>query len=40
MYLQTVPKARLGARITHLSPRKLDDAAAAVAFALGLDARG
>jgi mRNA interferase MazF len=38
--LQTVPKARLGARITHLSGRKLDDAAAAIAFALGLEARG
>ena len=35
--LQTVPKQRLGGRITHLSRRRLDEAAAALGFALGLD---
>jgi mRNA interferase MazF len=38
--LQTVPKARLGARITHLSQRRLEEAAAAIEFALGLESRG
>ncbi|MGQ0835634.1 MAG: type II toxin-antitoxin system PemK/MazF family toxin [Gammaproteobacteria bacterium] len=35
--LQTVPKSNLGARISHLSARKMREAAVAVAFALGLD---
>ncbi len=36
--LQTVPKSNIGDRISHLSARKMQDAALAVAFALGLDA--
>ncbi len=35
--LQTVPKARIGARITQLPRHRLDEAAGAIAFALGLD---
>jgi mRNA interferase MazF len=35
-HLQTVPKHKLGERITHLSPEKLEAVAAAIAFALGL----
>lgn len=35
--IQTVPKARLGARITHLTVRKMRDASQALAFALGMD---
>ena len=34
--IQTVPKSRIGARIAHLPAAKLDEAAQAVAFALGL----
>lgn len=36
--IQTVPKQKLGERITGLSARKLAEVAAAAAFALGLDA--
>ena len=35
--IQTVPKRKLGDRITRLSPPKLADAARAVSFALGLE---
>jgi len=35
--IQTVPKQKLGARVTGLSARKLAEVAAAAAFALGLD---
>jgi mRNA interferase MazF len=35
--LQTVPKRKLGARVTGLSALKLAEVAAAAAFALGLD---
>jgi len=35
--LQTVPKANVGARITHLSTEKMREAAAALSFALELD---
>jgi len=35
--IQTIPKSRLGARITRLSVRKMRDASQALAFALGLD---
>ncbi len=36
--LQTVPKGNIGDRISHLTARKMKDAALAVSFALGLDA--
>lgn len=36
--LQTVPKSGIGNRIARLSAKKMQDAAAAAAFALGLDA--
>jgi mRNA interferase MazF len=36
-HLQTVPKARVGRLITHLSMEKLDEVATALCFALGLD---
>ena len=36
--LQTIPKAKLGSFITHLSPRKLHELRDAVMFALGFDA--
>jgi mRNA-degrading endonuclease toxin of MazEF toxin-antitoxin module len=36
--LQTVPKSNIGARIAHLTARKMKDAARAVSFALGVDA--
>ena len=36
--LQTIPKAKLGSFITHLSPTKLDELRDAVTFALGFDA--
>ncbi len=36
--LQTVPKGNIGNRITRLTSRKMKDAAAAIAFALGCDA--
>ncbi|HEV2464078.1 MAG TPA: type II toxin-antitoxin system PemK/MazF family toxin [Acidobacteriaceae bacterium] len=35
--LQTVPKSQMGDRITRLSRRRMQDAAAAVSFALALD---
>jgi mRNA interferase MazF len=35
--LQTIPKAQLGIRITRLSKRRLDEAAAAISFALDID---
>lgn len=35
--LQTVPKSRIGDRITRLSRRRMKEAAAAVSFALALD---
>jgi mRNA interferase MazF len=35
--LQTVPKKQIGERIVQLTTRKMQEAAAAVAFALGLD---
>jgi mRNA interferase MazF len=35
--LQTVPKARMGPRITRLSAQKMRQAASAASFALGLD---
>jgi mRNA interferase MazF len=35
--LQTVPKGQIGDRITRLSRRKMQEAAAAVSFALALD---
>jgi mRNA interferase MazF len=35
--LQTVPKSRIGDRITRLSRRRMNEAAAAVSFALALD---
>lgn len=36
--LQTVPKSNIGNRIARLSAKKMKDAAAAAAFALGFDA--
>jgi mRNA interferase MazF len=36
--LQTVPKSNIGDRISHLTARKMKEAALAVSFALGLDA--
>jgi mRNA interferase MazF len=36
--IQTVPKEQLGAFVTHLSPPRMQDVAAAIEFALGLDA--
>lgn len=35
--IQTVPKHKLGGRIARLSPAKLAEATAAIAFALGLE---
>ncbi|MGH8284636.1 MAG: type II toxin-antitoxin system PemK/MazF family toxin [Steroidobacteraceae bacterium] len=35
--VQTVPKSNIGARVAHLSARKMREAAVAVAFALGFD---
>jgi mRNA interferase MazF len=35
--LQTVPKSQIGDRITRLSRRRMNEAAAAVSFALALD---
>lgn len=35
--LQTVPKSNIGDRITRLTSRRMEEAAAAVSFALGLD---
>lgn len=35
--IQTIPKSRLGARITHLAARRMREASQALAFALGLD---
>jgi mRNA interferase MazF len=35
--LQTVPKSSVGGRISHLSARRMREAGAAIAFALGLD---
>ena len=35
--LQTVPKDKLGPLIAYLSPGRLEEAAEAIAFALGLD---
>jgi mRNA interferase MazF len=35
--LQTVPKGNIGDRISHLTPKKMKEAALAVSFALGLD---
>jgi mRNA interferase MazF len=36
--LQTVPKSNIGDRISHLTTRKMKEAALAVSFALGFDA--
>jgi mRNA interferase MazF len=36
--LQTVPKGNIGERISHLTTRKLKEAANAISFALGFDA--
>jgi mRNA interferase MazF len=36
--IQTVPKAKLGTFITHLSPERMRDVRAAIEFALGFDA--
>ncbi len=36
--LQTVPKGNVGDRISHLTKRKLNEAAKAISFALGFDA--
>jgi mRNA interferase MazF len=36
--LQTVPKSNIGDRISHLTTRKMKEAATAVSFALGFDA--
>jgi mRNA interferase MazF len=36
--IQTVPKAKLGRFITHLSPERMRDVRAAIEFALGFDA--
>jgi mRNA-degrading endonuclease toxin of MazEF toxin-antitoxin module len=36
--LQTIPKSNIGDRISHLTPRKMKEAALAVSFALGFDA--
>lgn len=36
--LQTIPKAKLGAYITHLAPEKLRECRDAIGFALGFDA--
>jgi mRNA interferase MazF len=35
--LQTVPKSNIGDRITRLTSRRMNEAAAAVSFALGFD---
>jgi mRNA interferase MazF len=35
--LQTVPKGNIGDRISHLTSRKMKDAAEAISFALGFD---
>jgi mRNA-degrading endonuclease toxin of MazEF toxin-antitoxin module len=37
-HLQTVPKAKLGAYIAHLSPKRMQELRAAISFALGFDA--
>jgi mRNA interferase MazF len=36
-HLQTVPKTNIGNRIARLTARKMQEAAAAVSFALGID---
>ncbi len=36
--LQTVPKDQLGAFVTHLAPRRMQDVRAAIEFALGFEA--
>jgi mRNA interferase MazF len=36
--LQTVPKGNIGDRISHLTTRKMKEAANAISFALGFDA--
>jgi mRNA interferase MazF len=36
--LQTIPKSNIGDRISHLTTRKMKEAALAVSFALGFDA--
>jgi len=36
--LQTVPKGNIGDRISHLTTRKMKEAATAISFALGFDA--
>jgi mRNA interferase MazF len=36
-HLQTVPKTNIGNRIAQLTARKMQEAAAAVSFALGID---
>jgi mRNA-degrading endonuclease toxin of MazEF toxin-antitoxin module len=36
--LQTVPKGNIGGRISHLTTRKMKEAAKAISFALGFDA--
>ena len=36
--LQTVPKGNIGEHISHLTTRKLKEAANAISFALGFDA--
>jgi mRNA interferase MazF len=36
--LQTVPKVNIGDRISHLTSRKMKEAALAISFALGFDA--
>ena len=35
--LQTIPKSNIGARIVQLTPSKMEEAAAAISFALALD---
>ena len=35
--VQTVPKTNIGARITHLTSKRMKEAAAAISFALALD---
>jgi mRNA-degrading endonuclease toxin of MazEF toxin-antitoxin module len=37
-HLQTVPKSNIGGRISHLTTRKMKEAAQAISFALGFDA--
>ena len=36
--LQTVPKSNIGERISHLTTRRMQEAAQAISFALGFDA--